>query len=424
MNPHILSLVLGMMRNLVFIAILSFCLFSCQETKTKAPQESVEESESNGADARLEFLEQQAPFVQAALINRPELLASLLDYRGKKELAEELRTELSSKGATLAQYEVEHIDHDHQYLSFKRKLPESEERYISRLWFYEKDRAVVLRSYERCSEEDCSSSLDCWLYKGDQFSESSLWKGIPDYPLILPILTKTRLQYDSELESKLHFEISRSGDSLIARVGDSRLKLSLNRDEGIFEFDGLYSEDEKKHLERLTSDLSSPERYLFANNWELWRSHWKNTGHPKFESLDALVRKKFPIPMEYSIPEFNPDSNYFVVNDENGELEVSYCKKGIEVSESKMLWIELTVVMDIPTYYSLSFYAQEGNSIKEIPRKEVIHVDFESELPQVMDEFGMPSREFRLRPDLEGFEFCTIDSCISLVFEAGLLRLK
>jgi len=70
-----------MMRNLVFIAILSFCLFSCQETKTKAPQESVEESESNGADARLEFLEQQAPFVQAALINRPELLASLLDYR-------------------------------------------------------------------------------------------------------------------------------------------------------------------------------------------------------------------------------------------------------------------------------------------------------------------------------------------------------
>ena len=64
--------------------------------------------------------------------------------------------------------------------------------------------------------------------------------------------------------------------------------------------------------------------------------------------------------MEYSIPEFNPDSNYFVVNDENGELEVSYCKKGIEVSESKMLWIELTVVLDIPTYYSLSFYVAGG----------------------------------------------------------------
>ena len=82
-----------------------------------------------------------------------------------------------------------------------------------------------------------------------------------------PFLPKHDCKYDSELESKLHFEISRSGDSLIARVGDSRLKLSLNRDEGIFEFDGLYSEDEKKHLERLTSDLSSPERYLFANNW-------------------------------------------------------------------------------------------------------------------------------------------------------------
>lgn len=412
------------MRNLLCLGVISFCLFSCQETEIRALPEGVQEIESNNGEARLEFLEQQAPFVQAALINRPELLVSLLDYRGKKELAEELRTELSSKGATLAQYEVEHIDHDHQYLSFKRKLPESEERYISRLWFYEKDRAVVLRSYERCSEEDCSSSLDCWLYRGDQFKESSLWKGIPDYPLILPILTKTRLQYDSELESKLHFEISRTGDSLIARAGEGRLKLSLNRDEGIFEFDGLYSEDEKKQLERLTSDLSSPERYLFENNWELWWSHWKNTSHPKFKSLDALVRKKFPMPMEYSIPDFKPDSNYFVVNDENGELEVSYCKKGIEVSESKMLWIELTVVLDIPTYYSLSFYEQEGNSIKEVPSKEVVDVEYESLLPKVIDEFGMPSREFKLRSDLEGFEFCTIDSCITLEFQDGRFSLK